>query len=243
MIRISAVHVNASACTSASSWMWPRICGIAISRLEEEQDDGGDRAREPGQQPFEHERPAHVPVRRADELHHLDLASAGMHREPDRVRDEDRRGREQHEDRDEEDDLDRARDRRGCAARPPCRSAPRRRRRASTFWTPIAIASVSSPRIGTTSNEAGSGFEARFAVSSGIALAHDLERLRLRDEGDAARLHALVGLEQDAQLVDVLRRRPVGDEDVDRELALLVVRPRDEPRAEADEDADAGTSR
>src|SRR5262249_45476233 len=33
-------------------------------------------------------------------------------------------------------------------------------------------------------------------------------------------------------------RRLIGDEDVDSELLLLVVGPRDEPRAEADEDPD-----
>ena len=38
------------------------------------------------------------------------------------------------------------------------------------FCTARAIASVSSPRFGTTSNEAGSGLEARLAVSSGLRL-------------------------------------------------------------------------
>ena len=79
MMRIAAVHVNASACTSASSWMCPRICGIAISRLDEQQQDRRDRAGQPREHALEHERPADVPVRRADELHHLDLAPARVH--------------------------------------------------------------------------------------------------------------------------------------------------------------------
>src|SRR5918995_657848 len=38
------------------------------------------------------------------------------------------------------------------------------------FCTAIATSSVSSPRTGTTSNDAGSGFDARFATSSGLRL-------------------------------------------------------------------------
>ena len=38
------------------------------------------------------------------------------------------------------------------------------------FFTSRAIASVSSPRFGTTSKDAGSGFVARFEVSSGARL-------------------------------------------------------------------------
>ena len=55
--------------------------------------------------------------------------------------------------------------------------------------TVSAIASVSSPRFGTTSKDAGSGFDARFSVEVGVALAHDRECLILVDERDAARLH------------------------------------------------------
>src|SRR5918994_6227551 len=78
---------------------------------DEQEQDGGDRAREPGQEPLEHERAAHIPVGRADELHHLDLAPSRVHGQPDRVRDQDGRRREENEDRDEEDDLNRAGDR------------------------------------------------------------------------------------------------------------------------------------
>src|SRR5436190_16962893 len=55
---------------------------------EHEQDDRRDRAAEPAQEPFDHERPTHEPVRRADELHHLDLATTGEDREADGVGDE-----------------------------------------------------------------------------------------------------------------------------------------------------------
>ena len=60
--------------------------------------------RAPQSRPFEHERAAHEPVRRADELHHLDLATAREDREADRVRDQDHRRDQEHDDHDEEDD-------------------------------------------------------------------------------------------------------------------------------------------
>ena len=49
---------------------------------------------------------ADEPVRRADELHHLDLAAPREDREPDRVRDQDRGGDEQDDAPDEEDRAD-----------------------------------------------------------------------------------------------------------------------------------------
>ena len=170
--------------------------------------DRRERSDEACQDALEHEGPAHVPVRRADELHHLDLAPASEDREADRVRDEDRRGREEDDDGDEEDDLDGPRDLRGCAAKPPCRSAPGRRPASFAFWTAIAIASVSSPRLGTMSNDAGSGFEARFSVSSGlrfrmIASACSFEMNVIPPgltRGSDSRKHA--------ELVDLLRPSP-----------------------------------
>ena len=60
-------------------------------------------AAEPAEQPLDHERAADEPVRRADELHHLDLAAPREDREPDRVRDQQRRGDEQDRRRDRED--------------------------------------------------------------------------------------------------------------------------------------------
>src|SRR5829696_760535 len=51
---------------------------------QEEQDDGEQGADKAAEQPLEHERPADEPVRRPDELHHLDLASPGEDREADR---------------------------------------------------------------------------------------------------------------------------------------------------------------
>ena len=51
----------------------------------------------PSDDPLDDERPADEPVRRADELHDLDLAPAREQRQPDRVRDEqDARDDEQH---------------------------------------------------------------------------------------------------------------------------------------------------
>ena len=46
----------------------------------------------PDDQALDHERPADEPVGRADEAHHLDLAAAGVDREPDRVADQQQRG-------------------------------------------------------------------------------------------------------------------------------------------------------
>src|SRR5919197_6195803 len=40
---------------------------------QHEQDNGGYGAREAAEETLEHERPAHEPIGRADELHHLDL--------------------------------------------------------------------------------------------------------------------------------------------------------------------------
>ena len=60
---------------------------------EPEREAGADRALH---EPFGHERHAHEPVRRADELHHLDLAPARERREADRVHDQEQRRRQQH---------------------------------------------------------------------------------------------------------------------------------------------------
>ena len=64
---------------------------------DQKQEHGDQRSHDAADQPFEHERAADEPVRRSDELHHLDLPAAGEDREPDRVRDQERR-------RDQEDD-------------------------------------------------------------------------------------------------------------------------------------------
>ena len=53
------------------------------------------------------ERDPHEPVRRADELHHLDLAPPGEGREADRVDDQEQRRREQDEREHDEDQPDR----------------------------------------------------------------------------------------------------------------------------------------
>ena len=77
----------------------------ALGRLElakqvlepEDAADGEPGADAALHQAFGHERDADEPVRRADELHHLDLAAAGERGEPDRVHDEEQRRRDQHE--------------------------------------------------------------------------------------------------------------------------------------------------
>ena len=53
--------------------------------------------RAPADHALEHERPAHEPVGRADELHHLDLATAREDGEPDRVADQQHRGDAEHD--------------------------------------------------------------------------------------------------------------------------------------------------
>ena len=59
---------------------------------EPEREAGADRALH---EPLGHERDADEPVRRADELHDLDLAAAGVGGQADRVHDQEQRGREQ----------------------------------------------------------------------------------------------------------------------------------------------------
>ena len=104
--RMSAVSPNESACTSSVVSMCPRIAGSAISLPSRSSKTAASEPDEAAEQALEHERAAHEPVRRADELHHLDLAAAGEDREPDRVRDQEHRRDQQHDHRDEEDDPD-----------------------------------------------------------------------------------------------------------------------------------------
>src|SRR5688572_21524421 len=65
---------------------------------QEQEHDRDDRARQAADDALEHEGRADEPVRRADELHHLDLTTAREDGEADRVRDQDRGG-------DQEDDA------------------------------------------------------------------------------------------------------------------------------------------
>ena len=83
--------------------------GSAISLPMTSRITAPERAGDPAEQPFEHERAAHEPVRRADELHDLDLTTAREDRQADRVRDQQRRCHKQEEDRDDEEDLDHVR--------------------------------------------------------------------------------------------------------------------------------------
>ena len=93
--RISAVSGNASACTSGS--LVERVCrGSPAARSPcraSRKTTASSDAAEPAEQALDHERAADEPVRRADELHHLDLTPPREDREPDRVRDQQRRRR------------------------------------------------------------------------------------------------------------------------------------------------------
>src|SRR5215204_228434 len=77
---------------------------------EQEQEDRREGPEDAADQPLDHERAAHEPVRRAHELHHLDLASAREDREADRVRDQQGRRDHEHDHGDEEERGDRRRD-------------------------------------------------------------------------------------------------------------------------------------
>ena len=180
--RISAVQANVERVRVA------RVADVPEDRrqrdllAEHEQDHRDHRAREPADQPLEHERSAHEPVRRADELHHLDLAPTREDRKPDRVRDQQRSKR-----------------RAGRSPRAGTRSRSRAPRAGSaspsscrtfTFSTPTpapvgilpAISATSSPCFGVISNASGSGLPGQLPRELGALLLHDLQRLGLRDE-------------------------------------------------------------
>ncbi len=74
--------------------------------LAQPQDQYGDQAaREADHHALDHERPADEPAGGADQPHHLDLAAAGVDREPDRVADQHQRGDDQQRRDHGEDDL------------------------------------------------------------------------------------------------------------------------------------------
>ena len=157
---------NDQACTSSSRVDVPEDRRQRDLLAEEEEHHRRERADEAAQQALEHERSAHEPVRRADELHHLDLASPREDREPDRVRDQQHRRASRSTTRDEEDDLDHARDLED-ALRGLLAVLDRLDAGELLRADRAAIAFTSSALRGVTSNEAGSGFDGRFAVSSG----------------------------------------------------------------------------
>ena len=86
----SAFSANGRAWTSDPPLRCGRIDGRATSLPTHEQDHREERAAEAAEQALEHERPADEPVRRPDELHHLDLTAPREDRESDRVRDQER---------------------------------------------------------------------------------------------------------------------------------------------------------
>ena len=103
---------------------------------EEQEEDRQQRPGEPAEQALDHERTADEPVRRADELHHLDLTPPREDREPDRVRDQQRRGDQQHDRGDDEHQLDPVRDLEDPVRDASCRSRPSRRRPAADAGSP-----------------------------------------------------------------------------------------------------------
>ena len=77
---------------SAGSPCTPAVQRLLITHSPTHAASAADEAL---QQALEHERDADEPVGRADELHHLDLASSGEHRRADRVPDQQHRGEQQ----------------------------------------------------------------------------------------------------------------------------------------------------
>src|SRR5919198_1131388 len=98
---------------------WPGVDIRALDQVdvleqdllaEHEQDDRAERPGEAGHQTFQHERSADEPVRRAHELHHLDLAAPREDREANGVPDQDRRGDDEDDHGEDEEDVDPLRD-------------------------------------------------------------------------------------------------------------------------------------
>ena len=100
---------KASACTSESPERCGRIDGSASALPITRKSTARIEPASPQKQPLEHERSAHEPVRRADELHHLDLTSPREDRQPDRVRDQQDRRDQQDGGREREHRLDHVR--------------------------------------------------------------------------------------------------------------------------------------
>ena len=164
--KIRAMSVKPSAWTSLDESMCAEDRGERRFLADQEQDDRREGAHQAAEEALDHERPAHEPVGRADELHHLDLPPAREDREPDRVRDEEYGCCEEDDHRDEEDDLDHA-----CDLEDPLRrllpvlDAIDSGELLSTDGSRSCL--TSSACLGVISYESGSGFEGRSAVSSG----------------------------------------------------------------------------
>ena len=109
---------------------------------------------------LDHERPADEPVGGADQLHHLDLAAAGEHRQPDRVGDQ--RDRGEHEQR------------RPCPRRAPSRG----RRRQDLVRVLLAVAHLVDGRRAAGSPPASSLGDDRLQLVGVVG--RDAERGRQR---------------------------------------------------------------
>ena len=104
-----------------------------------------------------------------------------------------------------------------------------------------AITFTSSARCGVISNDAGSGFEGRFAVSCGYFFC-----IRFSASVLETNWYSLIRescAEVRADRVHLLAGDAVDEEDLDLELRLDVVRPRDDPACRARSRGRAGTSR
>src|SRR5690349_11064583 len=220
---------------------------------EHEQDHRQHRSAEAAEQALDHERPAHEPVRRPDELHHLDLPASREDREANRVRDEQRRGDEQHDEGDQHHDPEVAGDRehtvRDAAAALPRAAAGglRARRRWTDALDPlqVRVAELLRDRVdllglvrvdleGVRERVVGQAVDHRR-----VLLAFLRERLLLGDELDP--LHLRHRCQRLAGVVDLRAGRlaaaaQVGAEvHVDEQLLLVVVAQRERPAAEPDD--------
>ena len=237
----SALSAKASACTSeplaAADVRQDRRQRDRLA--EHEQDHGERRADEPADEPFEHERPADEPVRRADELHHLDLPPPREDREPDRVRDQERRGDH------EQDHGDR-----GTRARSPSRSSARASRSLPhVHRVPTPGRSCAGLRTAIADrrrvlglarrhdrHESGSGFVGRCVLyRSGIQLPPSSSASAL--ETKVTSFTYGFALRACRRRASPAPRRRVARAEVDLDLQLLldVVAPREHPGAERDE--------
>ncbi len=102
---------------SRSKRVWQRIYERLLG--DRQQQHGEHSAHRADQHALDHERPADEPVRRADELHHLDLAPAGEDRQAHRVRDQRDRGEDEQRHQTAGEDLHEAGRREDLAPCPP----------------------------------------------------------------------------------------------------------------------------
>src|SRR5918999_1636404 len=195
---------------------------------EYEQEDGRDRTRQAAEKTLEHERAAHEPVRRTDELHHFDLTPPGEDREANRVRDQQDRRDQQDHDRDHEHTFDHAGHAQNSAGGllSVLDALHARRRGSQALLDRLSVfALLRNDLVRIGERVVGQSFD-----DVRVRLAHRLERLLLRDEFDLA--DEVIRVQLAVHRVDLgLRRRPLASrvgavEGLDEQLALLVLAPR-----------------